>query len=119
MRDVRIYVGTGAKEGLSEDKFRELLSQHAGGTSDKVKRFSQRECYSFVDVAEEAADEVVEKLGELDYQGNKLLLKKAVTINVPRPVEQMDRESDMDSDRGGEMDNGADTGGVEEKGGNY
>lgn len=92
-RDVRIYIGTSAGASFSEDKFRSLVNEHASAASDKVKRFSQRGAYSFVDIAEEAADEVVSKLADVAVDGNKLLLKKAATINVPRPREDRDSQA--------------------------
>lgn len=83
-RDVRIYIGSGSRHGLSEQKFRELVTENCGGAEEKIKRFSQRDCYSFVDVAEEAADEVVSKLDNKDVNGVAIMLKKAISINVPR-----------------------------------
>lgn len=97
-RDVRVYLGTGSKAGFSEDKLRALVAEHAPGASDKIKRFSQRAAYGFVDVAEEVADEVVNKLGEVEFGGAKLLVKKAVTINVPRP----EGKNDSSDEQGGE-----------------
>ncbi|MBN8549846.1 MAG: hypothetical protein J0M12_11075 [Deltaproteobacteria bacterium] len=94
-RDVRIYIGSGTRHGLSEQKFRELMTQSCPGMDDKIKRFSQRDCYAFVDIAEEAADEVVAKLDSSDLaDGGKLMLRKAISINVPRendkPRDEMD-----------------------------
>lgn len=89
-RDVRVYLGTGSKTGFSEEKLRSLINEHVPGASEKIKRFSQRPAYGFVDVAEEVADEVVNKLSEVEVSGSKLLVKKAVTINVPRPEMKRD-----------------------------
>ena len=47
---------------------------------------SVRENYSFVDVPEAVADQVVEKLGDsaVPATGSKYYVKKAVTLSIPR-----------------------------------
>jgi hypothetical protein len=51
-----------------------------------VHRVTVRDNYSFVDVPEALADQVVEKLGEssVPSSGSKYYVKKAVTLSIPR-----------------------------------
>lgn len=118
-RDVRIYIGSGARHGLSEQKFRGLMTQNCGGMDDKIKRFAQRDCYSFVDIAEEAADEVVSKLDNSDLgDGSKLMLRKAISINVPRENDKPRDELEGQPEQNGAADQ--DAAGTEETAGeNY
>lgn len=118
-RDVRIYIGSGTRHGLSEQKFREMMSQNCAGMDDKIKRFSQRDCYAFVDIAEEAADEVVSKLDNSDLgDGSKLMLRKAISINVPRENDKPRDELDGQPDQNGAQDQDA-AGAEESAGENY
>jgi hypothetical protein len=47
---------------------------------------SIRECYSFIDVPEAVAGQVIEKLSEhqVSGSGEKYFVKKAVTLSIPR-----------------------------------
>ncbi len=105
-RDVRIYIGSGSRHGLSEQKFRELVTQNCAGAEEKIKRFSARDCYSFVDIAEEAADEVVNKLDNTDVGGTPLLMKKAISINVPRENDKQDDLDGQPANNGSQDENG-------------
>jgi hypothetical protein len=57
-----------------------------GLNAGDVHRVSVRENYSFVDVPEAVADQVVEKLGDssVPSTGSKYYVKKAVTLSIPR-----------------------------------
>ena len=85
-KEARLYVGAGAKQGLSQDAFKEQVASACGVSSDEIHRVSVRGSYSFVDVSEKIADQVVDKLGgaEVPGKGEKYFVKKAVTLAIPR-----------------------------------
>jgi hypothetical protein len=57
-----------------------------GLNATDVHRVTVRDNYSFVDVPEALADQVVEKLAEssVPSSGSKYYVKKAVTLSIPR-----------------------------------
>jgi hypothetical protein len=61
-----------------------------------VHRVSVRENYSFVDVPEAVADQVVEKLGDssVPSTGSKYYVKRAVTLSIPREGASEEGHSD-------------------------
>jgi superfamily II DNA/RNA helicase len=107
VRDYRIYIGHGLRTGITEEKLREVLTTSCGLPSDQVKRFIVREAYAFVDVPEEAAEGVVEKLATTELgAGQTYFARKAITINAPRearpahnPDEGYDEQSAQDSEQ--------------------
>ena len=70
-----------SSEALSQDVVN-LCGLNAGD----VHRVSVRGQYSFVDVPEAVADQVVEKLSDTDCAptGSKYYVKRAVTLSIPR-----------------------------------
>jgi ATP-dependent RNA helicase DeaD len=98
-KDIRFYIGSGSKDGLSKEAFAEMVQQHCGLPESEVKRFTLRNRYSFVDFAEEHAPAVIEKLaGASTKSGSPLLVKKATIISAPRERGSHNEESsDMDS----------------------
>jgi hypothetical protein len=119
-KEARLYVGAGAKQGLSEEALKEQVANACGLAANDVHRVSVRGAYSFVDVAENVADQVVEKLGESDLpgKGGKYFVKRAVTLAIPREptaeelaaMQSQDRSSDRyeSGDAGYEDDRGSD-----------
>jgi hypothetical protein len=102
-KEARLYVGAGATQGLSGDALTQEVINVCGLTPSDVHRVSVRDCYSFVDVPEAVADQVVEKLGDAQVAatGSKYYVKKAVTLSIPR--EGASEESNgTDSFEGGE-----------------
>lgn len=86
-KEARLYVGTGANQGLSEQALKDQVAATCGVSTNEIHRVSVRGAYSFVDVPENVADQVVEKLSEADAPGNegsKYFVKKAVTLSIPR-----------------------------------
>jgi hypothetical protein len=67
-----------------------------GLNAGDVHRVSVRENYSFVDVPEAVADQVVEKLGDssVPSTGSKYYVKKAVTLSIPREGASEEAHSD-------------------------
>jgi hypothetical protein len=57
-----------------------------GVQASDVHRVSIRDCYSFVDVPEAVAEQVIEKLADQDVgsSGEKYFVKRAVTLSIPR-----------------------------------
>lgn len=92
-REVRIYLGDGKDSGVTLESFTTLLKDKCDLESDVIKRFSSRPNYSFVDVTEEAAPIVLEKLeGSTGPKGKSLFFKKAITLTAPR--EEIPQESE-------------------------
>jgi hypothetical protein len=86
-KEARLYVGTGSNQGLSEEALKEQVASSCGVGAETIHRVSVRGAYSFVDVPEDVADQVVEKLSEADApgtKGNKYFVKRAVTLSIPR-----------------------------------
>ncbi len=85
-KQARLYVGAGSNQGISKDTLAEQVVSACGLAADDVRRVSVRGAYSFVDVSDKVADQVVEKLAESDVagRGEKLFVKRAVTLSIPR-----------------------------------
>jgi len=113
-KEARLYVGAGTRGGLSAERVVGDIVKVCGVAQEDVHRVSVRDCYTFVDVADAIADQVIDSLGETDCgsTGDKYFVKKAVTLSIPRPgvVEESESEnrddvelsSDMDVDSDGE-----------------
>ena len=87
-KEIRFYLGHGSAQGFSQDSFMKLLEKHAAASVDQVKRYSEREYYSFVDFSEDTANTVLEGLKEATLQdGSPLFLRRAIFIPVPREDE--------------------------------
>jgi hypothetical protein len=71
---------------VSGDALTQDVINVCGLNSTDVHRVTVRENYSFVDVPEALADQVVEKLAEssVPSTGSKYHVKKAVTLSIPR-----------------------------------
>jgi ATP-dependent RNA helicase DeaD len=85
-REARLYVGVGAQQGVSTEALTQKVVDVAGIQPGDVHRISVRPHYSFIDVPEAVADQVVEKLGdaEVEGKGSKYYVKRAVTLSIPR-----------------------------------
>ncbi|MEY4669806.1 MAG: hypothetical protein RL518_2505 [Pseudomonadota bacterium] len=85
-KEARLYVGAGATHGISSEALTQDVISLCGLNAGDVHRVSVRENYSFVDVPEAVADQVVEKLGDssVPSTGSKYYVKKAVTLSIPR-----------------------------------
>jgi superfamily II DNA/RNA helicase len=85
-KEARLYVGVGATQGVSSEALTQDVINLCGLNAGDVHRVSVRENYSFVDVPEAVADQVVEKLGDsaVPATGSKYYVKKAVTLSIPR-----------------------------------
>jgi superfamily II DNA/RNA helicase len=85
-KEARLYVGVGSTQGVSSEALTQDVISLCGLNAGDVHRVSVRENYSFVDVPEAVADQVVEKLGDsaVPATGSKYYVKKAVTLSIPR-----------------------------------
>ncbi len=114
-KEARLYVGSGSKQGVSADALKEQVASACGVAAEEVHRVSVRGAYSFIDVSEKVADEVVEKLALADApgaKGSKYFVKRAVTLSIPRdptPEELAAMQSENDSDSYGGSDDGAES----------
>jgi ATP-dependent RNA helicase DeaD len=85
-KEARLYVGVGSRQGVSSERLTDAVINVCGLNSTDVHRVSVRECYSFVDVPEAVADQVVSKLSETDVPAGegRYFVKRAVTLSIPR-----------------------------------
>jgi hypothetical protein len=85
-KEARLYVGAGATHGVSSDALTQDVINLCGLNTTDVHRVTVRDNYSFVDVPEALADQVVDKLAEssVPSTGSKYYVKKAVTLSIPR-----------------------------------
>ncbi len=84
-KDTRLYVATSSVQGLSKEDFEAVLSAECGLEAAEVKRFISRSAYSFVDVKEELAEQIISKLETATLKnGDSLIVKKATLISAPR-----------------------------------
>jgi hypothetical protein len=69
-----------------------------GVEASDVHRVSVREFYSFIDVPEAVANQVIDKLGEHEAVGTgaKYFVKKAVTLSIPREGASEDSSNAQD-----------------------
>jgi len=114
-KDIRFYIGTGSKDGLTKEAFAAMVQQHTGLPESEVKRFTLRNRYSFVDFAEEHAPAIIEKLaGATTKGGSPLLVKKATIISAPRERTSFGNEnSEMESSGDDSAPMGSDESGEE------
>lgn len=101
-KDVRVYIGHGVKDDLTEQTFAGLMQQCCNLAEDQIKRLTIRDSYSFVDLPEEIADDALDSLqGATLENGTELFFRKATTISVPRdavkPEETKQSETDQDA----------------------
>ena len=109
IKDIRFYIGYGEDDDFNENTFINILNEYASEYSDKIKRFSLRKLYSFVDFSEEIADSIEGILKDALYNGNSLFFKRATTINVPREDDasddsQLESENDNDNEEFDDVD---------------
>jgi superfamily II DNA/RNA helicase len=109
-KEARLYVGAGSNQGVSKDAFLQKVVDACGVNAGDVHRVTVRGAYTFLDVPEAVADQVVEGLSNAsDSQGKNFFVKKAVTLSIPRegaaPTESS--ESDGGGDFEGEPSNGS------------
>ncbi len=85
-KQARLYVGAGSNQGLSKDDLAQQVVEACGLEAGDVHRVSVRGAYSFVDVPEKVADQVVEKMADVAVagKGDKFFVKRAVTLSIPR-----------------------------------
>ena len=95
-KEARLYVGAGATHGISGEALTQDVINLCGLNVGDVHRVSVRENYSFVDVPEAVADQVVEKLGDssVPSTGSKYYVKRAVTLSIPREGASEEGHSD-------------------------
>lgn len=116
-KEARLYVGIGSSHGVSSDALTQDVINLCGLNTGDVHRVSVRGQYSFVDVPEAVADQVVEKLGDTDCAptGSKYYVKRAVTLSIPR--EGAAEEASQAADTGASESNGSHEGHEASEGG--
>jgi len=102
VKEDRLYIGQGYASGLNQDHLLSAITQNCGVAADNVHRISVREQYAFIDVPEELSSKVVDGLNNSEGpQGNKLFVKKAITIvsaREPGPEEAEFGDHERDSE---------------------
>ena len=97
-KDARLYIGQGKDKGYGQADFVNALKSALEGSSVEwsdalVKRFTQRELYCFVDIADEVAQIALPKLKEAGAGGDKLVVCNAVSIPQQRAQGEEEGES--------------------------
>ncbi len=95
-KDVRFYLGSGSSAGMTEEVLEKIVSELDVEGLSEWKRHTIRELYSFADIPEESAEEVLEKLkGYKLKDGSELYCCKATEIPEPRkPIEESEDSED-------------------------
>ncbi len=116
-KEARLYVGAGSRQGISAEKLSSDVVSLCGVAAADVHRVSVRDLYTFVDVPESVADQVIEKLSEatVGKDGEKYFVKKAVTLSIPREGAQVE-DSEAGGDIAGDHSSHSDEGGMMEEG---
>lgn len=84
-KEARLYVGAGTKHGVVADTLKGELADSCGLDPAEIHRVIVRGAYSFVDVADGVADQVVSKFGAgANGDQGRYLVKRAVTLSIPR-----------------------------------
>jgi superfamily II DNA/RNA helicase len=114
-KEARLYVGSGSEQGVSKEAFMQKVVDTCGISASDIHRVAVRGAYTFVDVPEAIADQVVEGLsGSTDTQGKNFFVKKAVTLSIPRegaaPVEGSEASF---GEGAGDFDGGSSNGSME------
>jgi hypothetical protein len=114
-KEARLYVGSGSNQGVSADALKEQVASACGVAAEEVHRVSVRGAYSFIDVSDKVADDVVEKLAQADLpgsKGGKYFVKRAVTLSIPRdptPEELAAMQAQNESESYGGSNEGSDS----------
>lgn len=113
-KEARLYVGAGSNQGLSEQALKDQVATSCGVGAEEIHRISVRGAYSFVDVPEKVADQVVEKLSEAQApgsKGDKYFVKRAVTLSIPREptAEELAAMQSENEERYGSDDEGSES----------
>lgn len=97
IRDDRLYIGRGEKDGLDEAEFASLLKEHCGIEKDQLKRFLLRKNYAFADLPEGLGAEVTQKLDGVSSKAGSLYVAKATQV-----VTVIENQETQDSSNEGE-----------------
>lgn len=93
----RLYIGRGRKEGISEESLNSSLRSDEAFEERTLKRMNVRDNYAFLDLDDAVADAALRSLQET--MGDGVVIKKALTLNQPRPNDAMEGEG-VDGDNG-------------------
>jgi superfamily II DNA/RNA helicase len=96
-KDIRFYVGHGLSNGLTEDKFVELVKEVMGDEAPELKRSCLRDKYSFFDFERSDADTVFEAMQEAKFSGEEIIFQKAAVLSVPLEEEELEQENEEDT----------------------
>jgi superfamily II DNA/RNA helicase len=99
IKDDRLYIGLGARDGFNEQQFVDLI-QGEGVERDLLKKFSLRENYAFADLPEEQSNKVLEALKDRDFGGKKMFITKAVTLTTTVELPQEEGGSEFTEESG-------------------
>ncbi len=97
VKDIRFYIGYGENDNFGEKNLIEILSEKAPDFSDKIKRFSNRKIYSFVDFSEDDATVVEDSLKDALFKDKPLCFKRATSINVPKKDDNNETDDNADN----------------------
>lgn len=102
-KDVRFYIGHGKEESFSEEALTNILNEYCAELNVEIKRISVRDLYSFADFDEEVEKELLEQLGNAEYNGKNFVCYNATKITRPREESEGANDSEESTeDTGGE-----------------
>ncbi len=80
IRDDRLYIGKGQKDGFGKDDFLALLKEKCDLEADQLKRFLVRKNYCFADLPEAIAADVIAKLDGSESKAGNVYVAKATQV---------------------------------------
>jgi len=88
---LRVFVGKGAKDGLTEDSLKNLLEQGANVQLSDARAVIIRDKYTFLEVSVELAEKIVRGLNGKDFNGEPLVVEPAIELQGPKPQRRGNR----------------------------
>ena len=104
-KEARLYVGAGSNHGISKEALLQKVVDTCGVNATDIHRVAVRGAYTFVDVPEAIADQVVDGLsGAQAEEGKGYFVKRAVTLSIPREGAAPAESDAPESDGGGDFE---------------
>ena len=100
IRDDRLYIGKGEKDGFGKEDFIALLKEKCDLDQDQLKRFLVRKNYCFADIPEAISSDVISKLDGSESKAGNIYVAKAtqvITVIENEAESQSSEEAQQDS----------------------
>lgn len=83
--EIRLYIGQGIEEGMTEDAFRNLAVDQGELSGEDLRQLTLRDHYGFVDLLEPQARQLCKNLNGIEVNGEPLPVEFATVINSKKP----------------------------------